>query len=88
MSISVKCPHCGHEGKMAESSAGKTVRCPGCGKRFRAEGDHEYRPNRATRWIIIGIIALFAIFVGATFLASMRLSANNMEKFQNRINKM
>lgn len=34
MSVDVECPHCGREGKMAESSTGKTVRCPGCGERF------------------------------------------------------
>jgi predicted Zn finger-like uncharacterized protein len=37
------CPHCGQAGRMSEESIGKTVRCPGCGERFKIE--EEFAPE-------------------------------------------
>jgi predicted Zn finger-like uncharacterized protein len=35
----IECPHCGQVGKLDDSAAGQTVRCPKCKTAFRAEAD-------------------------------------------------
>jgi uncharacterized protein (DUF983 family) len=63
----VECPHCGQVGKLADTDAGKAVRCPSCEKRFTVDDEPSNEAGKASpiRLILICAAGLVIVIVAA-----------------------
>jgi hypothetical protein len=75
---------------MADSAAGKAVRCPKCDKRFRVDdtdGPEVRGVSKSTRLVIITIVAVLVIGAGLAFTFILYQSATETQRDQDERNK-
>ena len=51
-----RCPYCGQSGKVADSTIGRTVRCPGCKRAFRTDEEDERAPQPVSAFVREGLL--------------------------------
>jgi hypothetical protein len=78
MPLKTECPNCGLSGNTLESTAGKMVRCPKCGTKFRIQANAaefaEIEPEQSAsipKWLLAMLIACGSIvaLIVVTFIA-------------------